>query len=53
MLKKNHQNILVILNKLDYIKTRLGNYTTRQTTFKTLETINKELSQLKVLIEKN
>ena len=52
MLKKNHQNILVILNKLDYIKTGLENHITRQVTLQTLDIINKEFSQLKVMIKK-
>ena len=51
MLKKNHQSILVILNKLDYIKTEIENHITRQVTLKTLEVISRKLSQLKVMIE--
>ena len=52
ILKKNRQSILVILNKLDYIKTGIENHIIRQGTLKSLEVINKELSQLKVMIEK-
>ena len=52
MLKKYHQSIIMILNKLDYIKSGIENHITKQVTFKTLEVINKELSQLKVMIEK-
>ena len=52
MLKKNHQNILLILNKLYYIKAGLENRITTQVTIKTFEIINKELSQLKEMIEK-
>ena len=51
MLKKNHQSILLILNKLDYIKIGLENHITRQVTLKTLKIINKELGQLKMMIE--
>ena len=44
MLKKKHKIILVILNKLDYTKTRLENHITRQVTLKILEVINKKLN---------
>ena len=49
MLKKSHQSIFVILNKLDYTKTGIENHITTQVAFKTLEVINKELRQLKLI----